>query len=122
MPQHLRSFVPPIQVLTCTNRTVAVNGNHDEVRFPERSPLSHTPTPRGTELRAFLERHVLPNVQTPAQYLGGELNQIVKDHAMAKIKVALAFPDTYAMGMSSIGLKILYHVWNEQPGCLNRCC
>lgn len=69
-------------------------------------------------LRTFLERNVLPHVQTPAQYLGGEQNQVVRDHAQAKVKVALAFPDTYAMGMSSIGLKVLYHVWNEQPGTL----
>lgn len=72
----------------------------------------------GKALRAFLEGHVLPYVRTPAQYLGGELNQIVKDHATAKVKVALAFPDTYSVGMSSIGLKILYHVWNEQRGTL----
>lgn len=73
---------------------------------------------RGAGLRSYLERHILPNVQTPAQYLGGELNQVVKDHAQARIKVALAFPDTYAMGMSSIGYKILYHVWNEASDTL----
>ena len=70
---------------------------------------------RGPELRRFLEAHILPYVQTPAQYTGGELNQVLKDHAAVRLKVALAFPDTYAMGMSSLGLQILYHVWNALP-------
>ncbi|MCK6471734.1 MAG: TIGR03960 family B12-binding radical SAM protein [Planctomycetes bacterium] len=67
---------------------------------------------RGDELRSYLERHVLPHVTTPAQYTGGELNQTVKPHEGKRVKVALAFPDTYAMGMSSTGFRILYHVWN----------
>jgi radical SAM family uncharacterized protein len=70
---------------------------------------------RGAELRRCLERRVLPFVRTPAQYTGGELNQIVKDHDSVRARVALGFPDTYALGMSSLGLQILYHVWNERP-------
>lgn len=66
----------------------------------------------GRALRRYVEAKLLPHVETPAQYAGGELNQIVKDHAAARVKVALAFPDTYAMGMSSTGYRILHHVWN----------
>jgi radical SAM family uncharacterized protein len=73
---------------------------------------------RGTELRRFVSRQILPYVETPAQYAGGELHQIVKDHAAVKMKVVLGMPDTYAMGMSSLGMRILYHVWNERPDTL----
>ena len=69
---------------------------------------------RGAELRRYVESHILPLVQTPAQYTGGELNQVVKTHAQMRVKVALAFPDTYAMGMSSTGMKVLYGLWNER--------
>ena len=72
----------------------------------------------GPELRRYVETHILPHVETPAQYTGGELNQIVKDPASVKTKVALGMPDTYALGMSSLGLKVLYHVWNLQPDTL----
>jgi len=73
---------------------------------------------RGRELRRYVESRILPYVETPAQYTGGELNQIVKDHAATKTKVVLGMPDTYALGMSSLGVKILYHVWNSHPGTL----
>ena len=67
---------------------------------------------RNAELRRYVEAHLLPYVTTPAQYTGGEQNQIVKDHSTVKIKVAFGMPDTYAMGMSSLGMKVLYHCWN----------
>jgi len=67
---------------------------------------------RGNELRRYVEAHILPHVDTPAQYTGGEHNQIVKDHSTVKMKVALGMPDTYAISMSSLGLKVLYHCWN----------
>ena len=55
---------------------------------------------------------VLPRVRTPAQYVGGELNSIVKDHRDVRGKVCLAFPDTYALGMSHHGLQVLYSLMN----------
>src|SRR5436190_1394654 len=58
---------------------------------------------------------VLPRVQTPAQYIGGELNSIVKDHRRVRGKLCLAFPDTYALGMSHHGLQVLYSIMNEDP-------
>ncbi len=57
---------------------------------------------------------VLPRVQKPGQYTGGERNIIVKDPASVDLRVALAFPDTYAIGMSHLGLKILYHLINRR--------
>src|SRR5689334_11482907 len=61
---------------------------------------------------------LLPLVTAPAQYLGGETNSIVRDHASARCKVALAFPDTYKIGMSHLGLQILYGLLNREPGVL----
>jgi radical SAM family uncharacterized protein len=58
--------------------------------------------------------HVLPRVETPGQYVGGERNQIVKDPASVDLRVALAFPDTYAVGMSHLGLQILYNMLNRR--------
>lgn len=58
--------------------------------------------------------HVLPRVQTPGQYAGGERNRILKDPASVDLRVALAFPDTYAVGMSHLGLHILYHMLNAR--------
>ncbi len=67
--------------------------------------------------RTVLDR-VLPRVQTPAQYTGGERNAIRKDHASVDLKVALAFPDTYSIGMSHLGLQILYHMLNGRADVL----
>lgn len=53
-------------------------------------------------------------MKTPGQYAGGERNQIRKDHAAVDLKVALAFPDTYTIGMSHLGLQILYHMLNAR--------
>jgi radical SAM family uncharacterized protein len=61
---------------------------------------------------------LLPSVQTPAQYLGGETNQIRKDHGAARARIALAFPDTYRIGMSHLGLQILYGMINREPDLL----
>ena len=58
---------------------------------------------------------ILPRVQTPAQYLGGELNAIVKDHAKVRGKLCLAFPDAYTLGMSHHGLQVLYTIMNNDP-------
>src|SRR6266478_7809697 len=67
-----------------------------------------------TSLKETLS-HCLTQVQTPAQYIGGELNSIVKDHRRVRGKLCLAFPDTYALGMSHHGLQVLYSIMNEDP-------
>ena len=54
-------------------------------------------------------------VQRPARYTGGELNSIVKDKNNVNLRFAFCFPDTYEVGMSHLGLKILYGVLNNEP-------
>jgi radical SAM family uncharacterized protein len=61
---------------------------------------------------------ILPTVQKPGRYTGGELNQIVKDWLEIKTKVALVFPDIYDLGMSNLGLAILYDLLNQQSDVL----
>ncbi len=67
-----------------------------------------------TALKDSLMR-LLPRVQTPAQYMGGELNSVVKDHRAVRGKLCLAFPDTYALGTSHHGLQVLYSIMNADP-------
>ena len=62
-----------------------------------------------------LER-ILPRVQKPARYTGGEFNQIIKDKGEVDLRMALCFPDIYEIGMSNIGMRILYGVSNQMPG------
>ena len=57
---------------------------------------------------------VLLQVQKPARYTGGELNSVVKDPAGVRIRFAFCFPDLYEVGMSHLGMKILYGLFNEQ--------
>ena len=59
---------------------------------------------------------LLRQVQRPARYVGGEYNQIVKDRAAVDVRFAFCFPDTYEIGMSNLGMKILYGLINEMPG------
>ena len=61
-----------------------------------------------------LER-ILPNVQKPARYTGGELNEIIKDKRGVKLRMAFCFPDVYEIGMSNLGMRILYGVINNEP-------
>ncbi len=61
-----------------------------------------------TAFREHVIGHLLPRVQCPAQYLGGEPNSVRRDHTTARGSVCLAFPDTYALGMSHHGLQVLY--------------
>lgn len=59
-----------------------------------------------------LER-ILPRVQKPARYVGGEFNEIIKDKATVDLRMAFCFPDIYEIGMSNIGMRILYHTIPE---------
>lgn len=62
---------------------------------------------------------LLPFVLQPAQYIGGEINQVVTegDWEQAEVRVAVAFPDAYKVGMSHLGCQILYWLINHTPGC-----
>ena len=62
-----------------------------------------------------LER-ILPRVQKPARYTGGEYRQIIKDKAEVDLRLAFCFPDIYEIGMSNIGMRILYATMNRMPG------
>ena len=63
-----------------------------------------------------LLQRILPTVQKPARYTGGEFNEIKKDPASIRVQVAFCFPDTYEIGMSNVGMRILYGVMNEMEG------
>ena len=63
-----------------------------------------------------LIQRILPTVQKPARYTGGEYNEIKKDLADVRVRVAFCFPDTYEIGMSNVGMRILYGVMNEMDG------
>lgn len=69
------------------------------------------------ELLILLER-ILPEVQKPGRYTGGEINQVVKDWEAVKTRVALIFPDIYDLGMSNLGLMILYDLLNQRADVL----
>jgi len=61
---------------------------------------------------------ILPRVQKPGRYTGGELNQVRKDWDCTSSHVALVFPDIYDLGMSNLGLAILYDILNKRPDVL----
>ncbi len=65
-------------------------------------------------LKEQYRQRILPYVQGPAQYIGGEVNSVVKPDGV-KLRVALAFPDAYPVGMSHLGSKVLYEVVNRRP-------
>ena len=63
-----------------------------------------------------LIQRILPTVQKPARYIGGEFNEIKKNTEDVRVRVAFCFPDTYEIGMSNVGMRILYGVMNEMDG------
>ncbi|MBQ4382148.1 MAG: TIGR03960 family B12-binding radical SAM protein [Oscillospiraceae bacterium] len=62
-----------------------------------------------------LER-ILPRVQKPSRYTGGEYNETIKDKSRVDLRFAFCFPDTYEIGMSNLGMRILYGCLNEMEG------
>ncbi|UCD43666.1 MAG: TIGR03960 family B12-binding radical SAM protein, partial [Chloroflexota bacterium] len=68
-------------------------------------------------IEARLQR-ILPTVRKPGRYTGGELNQVLKDWDQVKTHVALVFPDIYDLGMSNLGLAILYEILNRRQDTL----
>ncbi|MCD7859144.1 MAG: TIGR03960 family B12-binding radical SAM protein [Firmicutes bacterium] len=63
-----------------------------------------------------LLHRILPTVQKPARYTGGEYNEIRKEPSEVRVNVAFCFPDTYEIGMSNLGMRILYGVMNAMEG------
>lgn len=58
---------------------------------------------------------LLLKVQKPGRYVGGELNEVIKDKKDVDVRFAFCFPDTYEVGMSHLGMKILYGLFNKVP-------
>jgi hypothetical protein len=65
-------------------------------------------------LSSALDALVL-RAQKPSRYVGGELGSVTKDLSAAGLRFALAFPDTYEVGMSNLGFRLLYHLLNDRP-------
>ena len=68
--------------------------------------------------KAAITENVLPFLSKPSRYIAAEWNSVVKDPATTEVRVALAFPDVYEIGMSHLGLKILYQLLNAHPEVL----
>ncbi|MDD5382412.1 MAG: radical SAM protein [Candidatus Margulisbacteria bacterium] len=65
-----------------------------------------------------MQDNLLEQVQRPSRYIGNELHAIHKDWDKTPLRIALAYPDTYEIGMSNLGIQILYYIINNQPDCL----
>lgn len=61
-------------------------------------------------------KRILPRVQKPARYTGGEYREIIKDKAAVDLRMAFCFPDVYEIGMSNVGMRILYSTINALDG------
>lgn len=61
--------------------------------------------------------HLLNEIEKPSRYIGGEIGAVVKDLAAVDVRIVLAFPDIYEVGMSHYGFQLLYDVLNNQPWC-----
>ena len=75
--------------------------------------FSHLRPERKRNMDKKLEK-ILPLVQKPARYTGGELNSVIKDKNSVAIRMAFCFPDSYEIGMSHLGIKILYSLANAR--------
>jgi radical SAM family uncharacterized protein len=69
-------------------------------------------------LKRILVEEILPRVRKPLRYLGQEYNAVHKDWQKVKLRMVFAFPDVYEVGMSHLGLQILYGLVNQQPDYL----
>jgi radical SAM family uncharacterized protein len=67
---------------------------------------------------SVLNNEIMHRVNRPARYTGGEWNSIVKDWEKTPVKFALAYPDTYEIGMSNLAIPILYEIINRRPDAL----
>ena len=79
------------------------------------SEANSVPNQLDSEQLKNISRSDLLKVQKPAQYLGGEHNSVLKDPAEVDVRFALAFPDLYEVGMSHVGIQLLYEIINSNP-------
>ena len=61
-----------------------------------------------------LNDEILMKIEKPARYIGGEVNSVYKDKESVDIRFAMCFPDVYEIGMSHLGMKILYDMFNRR--------
>jgi len=66
-------------------------------------------------MEPFLPHDILMRIEKPGRYTGNEINAVYKDKAEVDIRFAFAFPDTYEVGMSNLGVQILYDQFNQDP-------
>ena len=64
-------------------------------------------------IKDVVSKELLPFVRKPGRYIGGEVNQVVKDLSACDVRVALCFPDIYEIGMSYLGMEVLYSIVNR---------
>ena len=64
---------------------------------------------------SIVDQPWFPKINRPSRYLGNEVNAIQKDPGLTEVSMGLAFPDVYEVGMSHLGLKILYSILNRRP-------
>ncbi len=101
-----RSMLSYMDVLTLLQGSESISMTKTDHSFSRNEPEAPHATPC---IERFLQ------VQKPGRYIGRELNATLKDPAACKFHMALAFPDVYEIGMSHLGLKILYSIVNSQP-------
>ena len=68
--------------------------------------------------QTILEHDVLPAVEKPARYTGGEWNMVRKDWDAAELKFVVMYPDTYELGMSNLAIQIVYDIVNRREDAL----
>ena len=68
-------------------------------------------------MRIKIKDEILSSVEKPARYTGNEWNMVVKDETSVDVRFAFCFPDVYEIGMSHLGMKILYHMLNDRDDC-----
>ena len=66
------------------------------------------------ERQFALKDSVLMRIEKPARYTGGEINSVMKDKDLVDVRFAMCFPDLYEIGMSHLGIQILYSMLNER--------
>lgn len=70
---------------------------------------------RNNMRKSALSDEILLSIEKPARYIGNEVNSVMKDSEQVDIRFAMCFPDVYEIGMSHLGIQILYHMFNERP-------
>ena len=61
-----------------------------------------------------LDDTILLSIEKPARYIGNEVNSVMKDPARVDVRFCMAFPDVYEIGMSHLGIQILYDMFNRR--------